>query len=100
MGAQPVWVRGRRLAEALRSTGQGEGEGKLFEKYDLEEERANASYAQLAQELGMAVTDVTNALAWARRQFRQIALERLREMCLSEEEFRREARGMLGWEVR
>ncbi len=86
----------RRLCES-----QGKEKAyQLFDKYDLEEERANAGYSQLAQEFGMAVTDVTNALAWARRQFRQIALERLREMCLSEEELRREARGMLGWEVR
>jgi RNA polymerase sigma factor (sigma-70 family) len=54
---------------------------RVFEKYDLEEENAHASYAQLAQEFGIAVTDVTNALAWARRQFRRVALERLREMC-------------------
>jgi DNA-directed RNA polymerase specialized sigma24 family protein len=89
--------------EDLRKLCAAQGKDKayqLFEKYDLEEERANTSYAQLAQEFGMAVTDVTNALAWARRQFRQIALDRLREMCGSEEEFRREARAVLGWEVR
>ena len=72
---------------------------QLFEKYDLEEARVSTSYAQLAQECGMAATDVTNALAWARRQFRQIALERLREMCGSDEEFRREARAVFGLEV-
>jgi len=89
--------------EDLRKLCAAQGKEKayqLFEKYDLEEERANAGYAQLAQEFGMAVTDVTNALAWARRQFRQIALERLRETCSSAEEFRREARAVFGWEVR
>ncbi len=73
---------------------------RLFEKYDLEEEGAHASYAQLAQEFGMTVPEVTNALAWARREFRRAALERLREMCGSEAEFRREARAVFGWEGR
>ena len=38
------------------------------------------------------MSDVTNALAWARREFRRIAFECLRELCGSEEEFQREAR--------
>jgi len=41
---------------------------------------------------------VTNYLAFARREFRRIALERLREMAASDEEFRREARALLGVE--
>ncbi|MGH9580978.1 MAG: RNA polymerase sigma factor [Terriglobales bacterium] len=52
-----------------------------------------------AAEEGIAVTDVTNHLAWARREFRRIALERLRAMTASEEEFRREARALLGVET-
>jgi RNA polymerase sigma factor (sigma-70 family) len=67
----------------------------LFEKYDLDGEE-NISYAALAQTYAMPVTDVTNALAWARREFRRIALERLREICGSEEEFQREARAVFG----
>ena len=43
---------------------------------------------------------MTNHLAYARREFRRIALERLREMTGSEEEFRREARALLGVEPR
>jgi hypothetical protein len=39
---------------------------------------------------------VTNALAWARREFRRIALERVRELCGSEEEFHREGRIAFG----
>jgi hypothetical protein len=49
-------------------------------------------------EYGIPLTDVTNALAWARREFRKIALERLRELCGSEEEFHREARAAFGWD--
>ena len=70
---------------------------RLFEIYDLEDDGASkASYADLAKEFKIAPTDVTNYLAFARREFRRIALERLREMTASEEEFRREARALLG----
>ena len=99
------WVRSLfgLAVDDLRGLCEAQGKEKayrLFERYDLEEESANASYAQLAQEFSMAVTDVTNALAWARREFRRTALERLRELCGSEEEFRREAEALFGWEVR
>ncbi len=68
---------------------------RLFEAYDLDGHE-KISYEQLAQDYAIAVTDVTNALAWARREFRRIALERLRELCGSEEEFQREARATFG----
>ena len=71
----------------------------LFEGYDLEG-REKISYQQLSKEYGISVTDVTNALAWARREFRRIALERLRELCGSEEEFQREARAAFGWDAK
>jgi RNA polymerase sigma factor (sigma-70 family) len=71
----------------------------LFEAYDLEG-NDKISYEQLAREFGISVTDVTNALAWARREFRRIALERLRELCGSEEEFQREARSAFGWDAK
>jgi hypothetical protein len=71
----------------------------LFETYDLEGSE-KISYQQLSKEYGISATDVTNALAWARREFRRIALERLRELCCSEEEFQREARAAFGWEAK
>ncbi len=37
-----------------------------------------------------------NRLAYARREFRRIVLERLREITATEEEFRAEARVLLG----
>ncbi len=70
---------------------------RLFEAYDLEGNE-KSSYEQLSKDYGISVTDVTNALAWARREFRKIALGRLRELCGSEEEFRREARSAFGWD--
>jgi RNA polymerase sigma factor (sigma-70 family) len=69
---------------------------QLFEAYDLEGDD-KISYTQLAQKFGIAVTEVTNALAWARREFRRIALERLREICGSDEEFQQETRTAFGW---
>jgi hypothetical protein len=66
---------------------------RFFEAYDLE---GDISYQKLAEENDISVSDVTNGLSWARREFRRIALERLREVCGSEEEFRREARATFG----
>jgi RNA polymerase sigma factor (sigma-70 family) len=71
----------------------------LFEAYDLDGNE-KISYEQLAQEYGIPLTDVTNALAWARREFRRIALQRLREICGSEEEFQRETRAAFGWDAK
>jgi RNA polymerase sigma factor (sigma-70 family) len=71
----------------------------LFAAYNLDGDE-QISYAQLSQEYGISVTDVTNALAWARREFRRIALERLQEICASEEEFQREARAVFGWDAK
>jgi len=47
--------------------------------------------------MGIPVTDVTNALAWARREFRRMRSNVLREICGTEEEFQREARATFGW---
>jgi RNA polymerase sigma factor (sigma-70 family) len=72
---------------------------RLFEIYDLEAGDARPpSYAELAKEFKIAPSDVTNYLSATRREFRRIALEKLREMTASEEEFRREARALLGVE--
>ena len=72
---------------------------RLFEIYDLEEAGPKRpSYAELAAQFKIAATDVTNYLAFARREFRRIALAKLREMTASEEEYRREARALLGVE--
>lgn len=73
---------------------------ELFERYDLRDADPKPSYAQLAQEFGLSATDVTNYLASARREFRRCVLDQLREMTASEDEFRREARVLLGVEVR
>jgi RNA polymerase sigma factor (sigma-70 family) len=98
------WVRGlfELAVEDLRKhceANERERTFRLFEEYDLAEDES-ISYDKLAEEYGIAVTDVTNALSWARREFRRGALERLREICGSEEEFQREARSVFGWEAK
>ncbi len=82
-----------------------ESEGKLihfalFERYDLNDADPKPSYAQLASEFGLAATDVTNYLAFARREFRRCVLDQLRDMTATDEEFRREAQALLGVETR
>jgi RNA polymerase sigma factor (sigma-70 family) len=67
---------------------------QLFEAYDLSEE--NVSYAELAASFSLPLTEVNNQLAWARREFRRIALKRLHAICDSEEEFAREAKTLFG----
>jgi hypothetical protein len=69
----------------------------VFERYDLDAEGARSiTYAQLAAELDIPVTQVTNYLAFARREFRRLVLERLREITGSDHEFHAEARELLG----
>ncbi len=69
----------------------------LFERYDLaSDESARPTYQMLADEHGLPVTQVTNFLAAARREFRRIVLDRLRQISGSESEFRIEAIELLG----
>lgn len=86
--------------DALREecTARGKnGHFRVFERYVLEDDPAGRpSYAALAEELGIAITDVTNYLAFARREFRRLVLEKLREITATEEEFRAEATAVLG----
>ena len=86
--------------EALREDCASRGRPlafRLFEKYDLDPGPAGEpSYADLAQEQGVSEAEVTSLLAYARRTFRRVVLDRLRGMTGSEREFRQEARSILG----
>lgn len=86
--------------DALRGECAASGKQELFvlfERYDLADTDGDRpTYQALATELGIKVTDVTNRLHAARRSFRRIVLEKLAEMTASEEEFRQEARALLG----
>jgi|SRR5882672_5901411 len=94
------WIRSlfSSSVEELKALCESRGKLKafaLFESYDLEGEE-NLSYADLAARHGMPFTDVNNQMAWARREFRRIAMERLRALSASEEEFSREAKALFG----
>jgi hypothetical protein len=51
---------------------------QLFERYDLNDD--DVSYASLAKEFELDVTTVNNYLAAARREFRRIVLEKMRDV--------------------
>ena len=89
--------------ERLRAHCSGTGKQihfRLFEHYDLDEGDTKPSYAQLAQTFGIPTTDVTNYLAFARREFRRCVLDQLREMTATDDEFRREAQSLLGLDIK
>ncbi len=91
---------GAALAELQRICA-AEGKEKFFallRRYDLEagERTEKLSYADLAREHDLPVTQVTNGLHWARTRLRTCVLERLRELTADDDEFRAEARALLG----
>jgi RNA polymerase sigma factor (sigma-70 family) len=67
---------------------------QLFERYYLDDEET--SYALLGSRFGLSPAQVTNYLALGRREFRRLLLDHLRALTASDEEFRREARSLLG----
>ena len=84
------------LCEMCDATGK-QKQFAVFERYDLDDDAiARPTYAQLGTELGIPVTQVTNYLAFARRELRRLVLARLRELCATDNEFRLEARELLG----
>lgn len=93
---QREWVRSvfALAVERLRQVCRPE-QFAVFEAYDLDDDRA-VSYRTLAERFGVQETQVTNWLAAARRRFRELVLETLREVTASEQEFRAEARALLG----
>jgi DNA-directed RNA polymerase specialized sigma24 family protein len=97
------WVRSvfGLAVETLRAEMQAAGKEShflLFQRYVLDEPDAanKVSYKDLAAEFNLPVTSVTNYLAGARREFRRIVLDKLRELTATDDEFRREARMLLG----
>ena len=96
------WIRAlfAESVEALRSTCAAHGKQTqfaVFERYDLVAEGVERpTYSQLGAEVGIPSTQVTNYLAFVRRELRRVVLERLNALCASDEEFRLEARDLLG----
>lgn len=97
---QREWVRSVFSLAVDRLRARCEDEGKqthfaIFELYDLDDDRG-VSYRELATRFGIAETQVTNHLAAMRRRFREIVLDALREVTATDQEFRAEARALLG----
>jgi RNA polymerase sigma factor (sigma-70 family) len=74
----------------------------LFERYDLDAPASDSglTYSHLAEEFGLSASKVTNYLAFARGQFRQRILDRLRASTGSEEELQDEVRSLFGGSAR
>ncbi len=83
----------KRLGEQLTAEGRGH-QFQAFSLYDLADDPI--SYQELASSLGVQVTDVTNYLSAARRRFRQVTLETLRELTATREEFEAEVLALCG----
>jgi RNA polymerase sigma factor (sigma-70 family) len=90
-----------RVVDAMRATLAAEGRDvvfRVFERHDLHPSPAT-TYATVAAELGLTVTQVTNHLHAARQRFRDLALDQLRAISGTDEEFRAEARELFGVEI-
>jgi RNA polymerase sigma factor (sigma-70 family) len=96
------WIRSlfAMALEGLRRECEAQGKTahfRLFERYDLAGSGSDRrTYEQLAAEFGLTTSLVTNHLAWTRREFRRLLLETLRSVTGSDEEYRLEARLLLG----
>ena len=74
---------------------------QLFEAYDLrDDDDTTVSYASLAKTFDLDPATVNNYLAATRREFRRIVLDKLREITATDDEFRTEARSLLGVDVK
>jgi RNA polymerase sigma factor (sigma-70 family) len=96
------WIRSlfAMALEGLRRECEAQGKTahfRLFERYDLADSGSGRkTYEELAAEFGLTASLVTNHLAWTRREFRRLLLETLRAVTGSDEEYRLEARLLLG----
>src|SRR5262249_30797712 len=85
---------------ALCEAGGKQTQFSVFERYDLDDSaNGRPSYAALSAELGIPVKQVAKYLAFARRELPRLLLERLQELCATDDEYRLEARELLGVDV-
>jgi len=98
------WVRSVFALSVERMRARCEADGRqmqfaLFEMYDLDESN-QMSYRELGMLFGINDTAVTNHLYAMRRRFRETVLATLRESTATEQEYRAEARALLGDNIR
>lgn len=67
----------------------------IFERYDLCED-ARPTYEDLARDLGLTVSTVTNHLSYARRTLRRIVVAKLEEVTANDDELADETKRLLG----
>ncbi|MEJ7601976.1 MAG: sigma-70 family RNA polymerase sigma factor [Kofleriaceae bacterium] len=70
---------------------------KLFRDFHVGD--SPPAYAAAAERYGITTTDVTNWLHVARREFRRVAMDLLRELTIDDEDFAAEARAVFGIDV-
>lgn len=70
----------------------------LFRDFHVSD--APPSYAEAAERYGISSTDVTNWLHVARREFRRVALDMLRELTIDDDDYVTEARAVFGFDVK
>jgi RNA polymerase sigma factor (sigma-70 family) len=70
----------------------------VFERHDLQP-GPDTTYRSVAESLDLTTSQVTNYLHAARKRFRELALEHLRALVGSGEEFRQEARDLFGLDI-
>ncbi len=96
------WVRAllERSVADLKRQAEESGRPVMFEvfaRYDLiDDAEVRPKYSEIAAALDLTSATVTNHLAAMRKRFRQIVLDRLRELTSSEEEWEAEAARLLG----
>ena len=97
------WVRAvfSSALDAMRVKYEATGKHQQFSafvRYDVSGMSAATppTYSDVAAELGVPVTQLTNWLAAVRRDFRSFVLDTLRTLSASDEEFRDDARALLG----
>jgi RNA polymerase sigma factor (sigma-70 family) len=96
------WARAlfQRAIDALKAETAASGRQVMFEifrQYDLADSaEERPTYATIASTLGLTTATVTNHLAAMRRRLRQLVLDHLRALTMTDEEFEAEARRLLG----
>ena len=85
--------------DRLRQECEAEDRQRTFEVFvahDVDGADEPPRYAELAKRFDLPVTQVANYLHWARSRFRGHVLDTLRALTASDDEFRDEARALLG----
>ena len=63
---------------------------EVFKRYDLAGD-ARPTYAEIAKEVGVSPTDVTNYLHFARKELKRAVVAELRELTTGDDDLREEA---------